>query len=187
MRSEIAFVMEPLDYRLPRRILVPERKPSHRPRVRYRIRIRTARDAAWARHAGIPVYLLAPGILAALGYPMTFPPHLIVARECAEIIESAYPQIRFVSSDAAGHPRIEDLVVAMLRIDPLAARAVALRNREFVNPVRLLRRVVQEDVEREATLVRLQEVSPGIPDVGKPLPKAGLSRQDRNNEVVGML
>jgi hypothetical protein len=121
-----------------------------------------------------------------LGYPVVFPPHLLVARAVEGAVDSSFPRLVVAAPEAALRPGIEDIVVALLRIDALAARGVATRNRASIDPVHLLRRVVQADVEREATWVNLQQFAPAIPKVGTPLPSAQLEEQDRTILVEGL-
>lgn len=175
------------DRRLPAVILVRQRAHAGRPRELFRLRIRSRDDARLARRAGLPVHLVTPEDTAAFGYAMTFPPRLVTARSLAGLVDTPYRVHPMESERDTLHPRLEDLVVVMLKIDPFAARAIALRNPEFIDPVRLLRRALQEGVEREATLVRLQEVCPGLPAVGESLPLNGLQTQDQNNTSAGAL
>ena len=130
---------------------------------------------------------MTPDDVASFGHAMTFPPFLVVARRFAGLVDTPFRIHVLESEEGALHPRVEDLVITMLKVDPFAARAVALGNPEFLDPVHLLRRVLQERVEREATLVRLQEISPGLPTVGAPLPLRGLRTQDRQRPAVGIL
>jgi len=181
MKTVLELVRERTDWSLPRDLLIPEERPSHRPAERFRgVRLSTPRDVERARKAlGLPLSLLEPGAVSRLGYPMNFRPRLLVARNIRPLVESKFPTIEFASEEAATTPRIEDLVVAMLHVDTLAARALALRNQ--VEPDYLLQRVLEEHVQRLATLVRLQDVARGIPVVGKALPGDQLLRQDRKN------
>lgn len=167
-------------------VFVAEERPHTRPKVRYRARLNSAAEIAVARQNGLPVYLLTPEIVSAFRYPTRFPARLLVAREISSAVDSALRRIEFVRREAAQSPRFEDIVVAMLWIDPLAARAMVRRNPELVDPVRLLVRTVEENAERPATLVRLGEFAPGIPDVGEPISMKALERSDRNNVVTGL-
>ena len=135
---------------------------------------------------GAPVFALTPELVTALGYPITFPPHLLIPCDFAAAIETSLPVIIVASAESTLRPRIEDVITALLHVDPLAARGVAHRNRQSIDPVQLLRRVVQGEMEREATRVQLQEFSPTIPEVGSTLPKSELRRLDREAQVVGL-
>jgi hypothetical protein len=167
-------------------VFVPEERPRTRPKTRYRARLNLAADVEVARKEGLPVYLLTPEIISAFRYPIRFPPRLLVAREVSPAVDSAFRRIVFNRREAAASPRFEDLVVAMLEVDPLAARALVKRNPDLLDPVRLLVRVVEENAERPATLVRLHEFAPGIPKVGEAIRAEALSRSDRNNVIVGL-
>ena len=167
-------------------IVLPERALRGRPRGRFRLAIQTPDDVLEARRLGAPVFLLTPELVTALGYPLTFPPHLLVTRDFATALDTHLPLIFVASADSALRPRIEDVVAALLHIDPHAARGVASRNRRSIDPLQLLRRVVQAESEREATLIRLQEFAPLIPELGRPLPKSQIERLERDAQVVGL-
>lgn len=143
-------------------------------------------DALEVYRLGAPVFLLTPELVTALGYPITFPPHLLTTRDFATAVDTQFPLIFVASSESARQPTLEDLVVAMLRVDALAARVVAARNRSSLDSLRLLRRVVQAEMEREATLVQLQDFAPLIPRMGKPLRRSQLAKVERDARVVGL-
>jgi hypothetical protein len=186
MKSEILLsgVPRPLfdSYRIALR--VP--RTRGRPESRYRLLISNEEDVKVARQFKVPVYLLTPMLVTGLGYPVTFPEHLLVAREVSGAVDSEYPRIILSKIESALQPTIEDIVVALLSIDPLAARGVLIRNRSSVDPLRLLRKVIQEDVEREATWVNLQEISPAIPAVGPRLGRTILEAQDWSPMAIGL-
>ncbi|MCI4347239.1 MAG: hypothetical protein L3J97_01305 [Thermoplasmata archaeon] len=187
MREAVFLVHEPGNRRVPPGILVPLPRPRHRPPTLHRLRLASPEDVEKARQVRQPVSLLTAERITAFGYPMHFPPNLIVARSLLPAVDTVLPTIPFVDDAAARNPEIEDVIVAMLSVDTLAARALALRNRRFVDPVRLMRRVVREEEERRATLVRLQDVAPTIPSIGPALPREQLDRQDRKNLPRGRL
>ena len=141
MRLDAALHKDSSDRRLPPGILVRERARAGRPRERFRIRIRDRCDVARARDAGIPLHLVTPNDVASFGHAMTFPPFLVVARRFAGLVDTPFRIHVLESEEGALHPRVEDLVITMLKVDPFAARAVALGNPEFLDPVHLLRRV----------------------------------------------
>lgn len=172
---------------LPPGVFAPVTREAHRPLVHFRAVLDEEESVRRARQAGLPVHLVSPGDLACFGFPMTFPPVLVVARELSRAVESRFARFEFASSEAAARPRLEDLVIVMLRVDPLVARGLALHHRSMMEGERLLKRILQEDVEREATYVRLQEFVPGLPVVGEALPSAELHRQDDNAWVEGRL
>lgn len=164
----------------------PVHRTRGRPRARLRLDLRTAEDVETARRYGVPVYLLTPEVVTGLGYPVVFPPRLLVAQEVDPAVDTSFPRFVVSSPEAVRSLRIEDVIVALLRIDPLAARGVAVRNRSSVEPDQLLRRVVQAELEREATRVNLQELAPAIPRVGRPLPTELLREQDATPTVIGL-
>lgn len=167
-------------------VAVPERAPRGRPRGRFRLAIQTPDDVLEARSLGAPVFLLTPELVTALGYPLVFPPHLLVTRDFATALDTHFPLIIVASADSALRPKIEDVVAALLRVDPHAARGVASHHRRSIDPLQLLRRVVQGESEREATRVRLQEFAPLIPELGRPLPKSQVDRLERDAQVIGL-
>ncbi len=168
------------------RIVRTARRVRGRPPTRVRLSLDSIEDVDTARRYGVPVYLLTSELVTALGYPIVFPAQLLVAPEIDGAIDSPFPRIVVRSAEAALRPHIEDLVVALLRIDALAARGLAVRNRASVDPRQLLRRVLQAEMELEATRVNLQELAPAIPRIGTPLPQPLLEEQDRNSVVVGL-
>lgn len=168
------------------RIARPARRLRGRPRSRLRLELTTAEDVETARRYGVPVYLLTPELVTGLGYPVVFPPQLLVAQEVAPVVDTSFPRLGVSATEAVRSPRIEDVIVALLRIDSLAARGVAVRNRSSVEPDHLLRRVVQAEAERAATWVNLQELASAIPRVGPRLPPERLREEDATPRVVGL-
>jgi len=187
MKVRHTLVLEPADRPVRSSVLVPSRRRRGRPERTYTLRIGSPRDVTEARRTGIPLHLVSPELVSTFGFPMTFRPTLVIWDELAEVLETPYPVQTFRSRKAAQTPRIEDLIIALLKIDVHAARAVGLRNPEFVNPARLLIRVVEENVEREATEVELQDLAPAIPRDGPSIPRHALEAQDRNNLSIGLL
>lgn len=111
----------------------------------------------------------------------------MVAKGLVGLVGTSFPVLALRSEEAARRPTLEDLVVVLLMREPLLARALAMRHRKFLHPDRLLKRILQEDQERSATLVGLQELLPGLPRVGETLPRSSLELQDRNAWVGGRL
>lgn len=175
------------DRGVPRTLLISEPQASHRPPVTFRVRIKGRSDVAIARRAGLPVHLLEPEVTAAWGFPNGSPGLLVVAREIAGLVVSDYAMVTLESTEAARSPRLEDLVVVLLRWDPLLARALALHHRKFLDPNQLLKRILQESVEEAATQVRLQSIVPNLPSVGDSLPEEPLLRHDQQAWVRGRL
>lgn len=121
-----------------------------------------------------------------LGYPMRFPTLLVVPRAARSAVESNLPVVDFLADRAVSRPRLEDIMIAMLRFDPLAARALIHRNLDHVDKVYLAKRIYQEDLEEDATRVRLHELLPFAP-VGVPLSAEAIKRVDRANLPEGVI
>lgn len=168
-------------------VFVPVPEPRGRPPTRYRVRIRSPADVERARDSDIPVYLLDAGIVTALGYPIEFPAELIVAHSVRGAVETTYETVPFVSDSAVRSPRFEDVALAMLTINRLAARAILDRNVERLDRTYLLKRILQENLEERATSVRLRDLVPSLPRVGRELPRAAIQRQLRKNLPTGRL
>lgn len=179
--TESALVREPTEPSLPKDVFVAEPRPSHRPRSRYRARIGSKEDVETARRAGLAVSLFEPERSESLGYPLSFKPRLLVAKSLVGAVDTKFPTISFSDERAARDPQLEDYVVAMLRIDTLGARRIARENRKRIDQARLLKRVLQEDLEARAYRVRLDEFAPGLPEVGHPISREGLEIEDRRD------
>jgi len=187
MIPTVSFVRGPDERSIPRHLFVPEARSFHRPVQRTRLRLQDREGVEEARRAGIPVYLLRPETVTMLGYPISFPPVLFAAEPSASGIDSEFRKVAMASDHAVREPRLEDVIVMLLQVDELAARAVAERNREDIRANYLLKRVLQENLERAATLVRFQDFAPAIETVGRSLPRAALDRQMRKNLPRGIL
>jgi hypothetical protein len=188
MRASLTLVREPTDRTLPPSVFVRAERPAHRPILHFtRVRIHSENDVETVRRAHLPVTLFDPAQSEALGYPLSFKPVLFVARSHLDSLETGYRTIPFVDADAARSPRIEDYIVAMLRIDTLGARRIAKENAAKIDPIRLLRRIMVEGVEDRAYRVRLDEFAPGLPiQPGvKPIAKAALDFEDRRAFMRG--
>jgi hypothetical protein len=182
MIVEETFRRDPTEKAATPSIFVAEPKVSHRPTTRYRsVRIRTKEDVETARRAGLPLTLLEPATVERLGYPLSFRPRLLLPRSFESAVETTFRRLTFSDPTAAKNPTIEDIVVAMLSIDALGARRIAYENRNAIDPVRLLKRVLAEDLEGRAFEVRLGDFAPGIPKVPgvSPLSRATLDAEDR--------
>jgi hypothetical protein len=186
MDSETVLVRNPRERRLPRSLLEPERRRNHRPRVHYRLVVRDAADAEKARLHGIPVYAIPDSVVTMLGYPMKFPTLLVVPRSLRQAIETKLPVIEFLSDRAVVRPRVEDVFVALLQFDVVAARALIQRNADWIDREYLLKRIFQEDLEEEATRVRLQDFLP-VPPKGDPLPRKALEQAASENRPRGLI
>jgi hypothetical protein len=108
----------------------------------------------------------------------------MVARSIAGAITgSTFRSISFVDPNAAIRPRLEDLVIAMLHIDPLGARRIVRVNRSRIDGAWLLKRILQEDAEGAAASVRLDELLPNLRPVARGHPwrmsRRALAAEDR--------
>ncbi|HEV2519385.1 MAG TPA: hypothetical protein VGX00_02025 [Thermoplasmata archaeon] len=140
-----------------------------------------------ARKAGLPIHLISPEVTAAWGFPRATDEILVAWRELATLIDTDIPLTSLESAEAARSPRLEDLVIVLLKNDPLLARAFALRHQDFLDRPRFLKRIFQENVEEVAMRVGLQALLPELPRSGIPLSEEALVRQDRNVWVGGRL
>ncbi|MCI4340053.1 MAG: hypothetical protein L3K06_01840 [Thermoplasmata archaeon] len=179
---EIASVLHrsPSDRPLPASVFVPVRAAPRRPKVSYRLRIRSAEDVEVARRRGLGLYLLTSEVPTRHHYPMRFPPVLVVDRRLSGLVDAGYRVVPFRSAEALPDPPFEALVAMMLRVDEIAARVMLVRTSVY-DPSRLTRFVVAERLEQPATLLRLQQFAPGIPTVGPSMPLAAVREQDRKN------
>lgn len=143
-------------------------------------------DIESARRQGLPLLLVQPDDLKMLHYPLEFPPTIIVPREYASVIESPFRIHTFQSLGPFEQSRIEDVVVFLLAYDLIAARAVVERNADLLDLEYLRKRILQEDIEEEASKVHLDDFM-DIPRVGQPLPKAALLRATAGNRVTGVV
>ena len=157
--------------------------PRHRPPKRFTVRIQSTEDALKAREMGVPLLLVQSEDLKMLRYPLRIPPTVIVPRELRGVLDSALPVRVFQSTTPFSRPRIEDIVIFLLMHDPIAARAVVERNEGLLDLGYLRKRILQEDLEREATRVRLQD-HVDVPEMGEPLPEAALKRAIQANRIV---
>lgn len=186
MRLDTALVRGDTDRAIPTSILRTEAKKPHRPRSRYRLVIRDANDAQIAKRENLPVFPIRDDMVTMLGYPMRFPTIIVVTRSARSAIESDLLVVEFLSERAVSNPRIEDIMIAMLRFDPLAARALIHRNLDLVDKTYLAKRIYQEDLEEDATRVRLHELVPFSP-VGAALPAPAIDKVDRANLPEGVI
>lgn len=186
MDVETAFVRSARDRTLPRSVLVAQERANHRPRTRYRVVLHGAPDVEEARSRGVPVFAIPDSVVTMLGYPMRFPTLLVAPRSLRRALETDLPVIEFLSERAVERPRLEDVLIAMLRFDVLAARALIERNLDLLDTAYLLKRIYQEDLEEEATRVRLQDFL-ALPPKGEPLPKRAMERAASANVPRGLI
>lgn len=187
MRIVSQLLHDPKNRHVPRELLIPVRPSPRRPRTAFRLRIRSEEDVARARRVGLPLHLITPDVTASWGFPGSAETVLVVAQILSPLIESRFPVVALVSESSARRPRLEDLIVVLLRRDPLLARTLAVRHSRFLDPDRLLKRILQEDVEEAATLVGLDDVVPALPRSGPALPRPELRRLDSHGWVDGRL
>ncbi len=166
--------------------IVPIGSVSHRPKKRFRVRLQTPEDVERARKQGLPILLVRSEDLRILHYPLRIPPTILVPREYRDVLETSLPVRTFHSLTPFERPRIEDFVVFLLMHDPIAARAVVERNDDLLDLSLLTKRILQEDLEERATLVRLQDFL-DIPVVGHALRREALVRATQANRVVEVL
>lgn len=186
MRAATILLRDPGEPPLPP-AFVPEAHPFHRPQTKYRLHIDSAGDVEAVRRRGLSISLFPPERSEALGYPLWFRPRVIVARDLLSAVETSLPTIPFVEGQAARDPTLEDYIVAMLRIDLLGARRIAYENRKKLDRTRLLKRVLQENLEGRAYRVRLDNFAPGLPKVSgvKPIAPAVLQGSDTREFARG--
>jgi hypothetical protein len=181
MRVEAGLFREPGERPFPREMLPPAVRVRGRPRRDYRPRVRSPKDVDQLRRHRIPAFLLTSEWVSKSGYPVRFRPWLALPEALSTRVSSDYRILPVKDGEALHDPGVVELVTLLLRFDPLAARVVAVRNRERLDPNELYRRVRNEGLERPATRVRLQEFSRGLPVVGDPLPREELRWVERNN------
>ena len=179
-----SLLREPGEHPLPREMLVVPSRPRGRPRKEYRPRVRTSDDVERLRRHGVPAFLLTSERVTRFGYPVHFPPCLVLPKELSPQFTSEFRILPVRDAEALREPGVVELVTFLLRFDPLAARVVARRNRDGLDRHELYRRVRNEGLERAATKVRLQDFAPAIPRVGEPLPREEIRWIERNNPRI---
>ncbi len=134
-------------------------KEPHRPKKRFRLVINDKNDAKQARISGIPILWIDSSFTKILRYPMKIPDTIVVPREFKAVIESDLRLHTFESMDPFTDeniiPTFEDVIIFMLELDPLAARAMV--DRSDIDYRYLEKRIIQENLEREASEVYLQD------------------------------
>jgi hypothetical protein len=165
----------------PPSLLRPATRSRGRPWTEYLPHVGSEEDAVALRRRGVPTFLLTSDRVTRLGYPVAFRPWLVVGERIATKVSTPFRVLPVRDEESLLHPGAVEVVVFLLRFDPLAARIVALRNRRDIDPHELYRRVRNEGLESAATRVRLQELSPAIPRVGIPISRKELAWIERNN------
>ena len=184
MRVEGHLLREPGERPLPAEMLERASRPRGRPPADYRPVVRSARDVERLRRHGVPLFLLTPEWVSRSGYPVQFRPWLAVSAALASRVSSQFRLLPVQDADSLRAPGVVELIAWLLRFDPIAARVVAVRNRDRLDPHELYRRVRNEGLERAATKIRLQELSPAIPRIGDSLPAEELRWMERNNPAL---
>jgi hypothetical protein len=184
MRVEAGLFREAGERPLPMGMLPRTATPRGRPRKEYRPCIRSPVDVDRLRRHRIPAFLLTSEWVTKSGYPVRFRPWLALPEGLATKVTSEYRVLPVRDAEALRDPGIAELVTLLLRFNPLAARVVAVRNRDKLDPNELYRRVRNEGLERAATKVRLQDFSRSIPAVGIALPREELRWIERNNPAL---
>lgn len=178
MRPQTVLVRDLQDRSLPPDVFVREHPRRGGQEARFRLTLRSRDAVEWARRAGVPVYLFHPSVARDLGYPLEFQPRLLVGKSVADALEETiFRPIVFRDEQAARAPTLEDLVVAMLRIDRLGARRLVRENLGSIDRPRLLKRILAEDAEVLASRVRLDEFVPGLPPAA-PIPGWRISKEE---------
>ncbi len=97
MKAESVLFREPGERLLPPNVLVQIRSVRGRPPLEFRLRVRCPEDVEVLRRKNLPLYLLTSETVTALGYPIRFPPELVVARSLLSALETEYPDnpVRF--------------------------------------------------------------------------------------------
>jgi hypothetical protein len=168
------------DRPLPSDVFVPVRASPRRPKLEFRLRVRSSSDAETARRHDLALYLLTGDVPTRFHYPMEFPPVLMLDPRLSGVVDSPFRTLPFRSAEALRDPPFEALVTMMLRVDEIAARVMLARN-PSPDPVQLARFVIGERLEASATLLRFQEFAPAIPRVGRPWPVEALREQEGRN------
>lgn len=166
-------------------VRIPE--PKGRPPLRFRLRIESEKDAKVARRHRLPVYWLDAATVTALGYPMTFPPMILTTERLRDALDTRRAVLVMRSEEALLHPRFEDVAIALLLFDAMAARAVIERNKDEVDCAYLSRRLIEESLVEVATAVRFFDSVRGVPAWGQPLPKVAVDRKIHKNPPMGRL
>ncbi len=130
----------------------------HRPQKRFKLTINNQEQAKEASKSNIPILWIDPSYTKILKYPMTIPKTIIVPREYKDVIETDLNLHTFESMTPFKDtifPEFEDVIVFMLTLDPLAARGMV--DRSDIDLKYLQKRILQENLEKEASEVYLQD------------------------------
>ncbi len=166
--------------------IVPVEVANHRPRKSFKVVLRDAADVVKGIGVGLPMILIQSEDLRILQYPLEMPPTVIVPRGFASVVETKMRVHSFKSWTPFERRRLEDVAVFLLSYDLIAARAVIERNRDLFDLGYIRKRMFQEDLEEQATAIRLQDFM-DLPVVGTPMPRRGLMRAVKGNRVAGVV
>jgi hypothetical protein len=162
------------------------RRRNRRPKKAFLLDINTIEDVERVRNTGVPIFAIDTRDLAILGYPMRIPTTVAVPREHKDAVRTGFRIHTFQSLVPFARRRIEDVIVFVMSMDLIAARAIIERNKDLLDFEYLQKRILQEELEEAATRIHLQEFI-CIPVVAEPLPKDALLRATRGNFVRGMI
>jgi hypothetical protein len=174
MQPAVSLVRSPTDRSLPS-VFVAVPKVPHRTQKPYELHIESEQDVETARKAKVPIFALTASDVSRLRYPMQFPSVLFSTSEWLATLRAP----SFVTKEAYAlpeHPRNEDVITYLLRLDTIAARAVLDRNLKTVDRDLLTRRITEERLNARATRVRMQDRLPKLVTVGDSLPREQLKR-----------
>lgn len=155
----------------------------HRPQKRFKLTINNEQQAKEGLKYNIPILWIDPSYTKILRYPMTIPKTIIVPREYKDIVETDLNLYTFESMTPFKNsiiPEFEDVIVFMLTMDPLAARGMV--DRSELNLKYLQKRIIQENLEKEASEVYFQDHI-DLPFIESPFDKDRLMKIIDRNKV----
>lgn len=164
------------EYERPSEIFTEINSEPHRPQKRFRLTIDSEQEAEIASRSSIPILWIDSSYTKMLRYPMTIPKTIVVPREYKSVIGTGLNLHTFESMTPFHDniiPDFEDVVVFMLTLDPLAARAMVDRNELDLD--HLQKRILQEDLEKEASEVHLHDYV-DLPSADSPYDKERLMK-----------
>ena len=139
-------------------VFVEISRSPNRPKKRFDLKVNSEKEAKKASKAGVPILWIDDSYTTILRYPMKIPKTIIAPREYRDVIKTDLNLHTFEAETPFKDsiiPRLEDVVVFMLTLDPLAARAMT--DRSELDHDYLQKRIYQENLEKEAVDVHLQD------------------------------
>jgi len=133
-------------------------RSPNRPKKKFNLKVNNEKEAKKASKAGVPILWIDHSYTKILRYPMKIPETIIVPKEYRDVVRTDLNLNTFEAEtpfNGSIIPRLEDVVVFMLTLDPLAARAMMDRNE--LDHDYLQKRIYQENLEEEAVDVHLQD------------------------------